>query len=120
MNLQQENAMSQSMFTLTPGGMGGSQQVMDGWQGNQTRVSSGPPVPPAHGHMSGQNMNNVFAGSSDASSWFMPYDVEPTEVSQEMAMSNTSNMDDFDGMFGSVSGPGNSQGMMVQNHMRGV
>lgn len=116
MNMQQENPMSQSMFALTPGGnMGGSQQSMEGWQG-QNRAVSGPAPP--QGNMAPNGMN-MFAGAADATSWFMPYDVEPPEASQDMGLNNA-NMDAFGGMFGSVSGPSASQGMMVQSQMRGL
>lgn len=69
---------------------------------------------------------SVFTNSSDASSWFIPYDVEGADMnSQDMMLgSSASNMDPFDSIFGLQGGPAqnnmgqNTSGMAVQNRFQ--
>lgn len=84
-NLDSSPTWARQPQQMTPGGGGGA-------NGQQQVVSA--------------NMFNAGAGAGDASSWFIPYDVEAGDMgSQDMLMSSASNMDPFDSIFMSAAQP---------------
>ncbi|OAA53417.1 zinc finger transcription factor 1 [Cordyceps fumosorosea ARSEF 2679] len=133
----QDPGIPQQMFGIVPGGMNAPpQDNPNGWQGmanggqHNTRptpaaVPKGGDAPMHPARHPSQQQNpmtaptmNIFNSAPD-SSWFMGYEMEPTEMNQDMSMTGNG-MENF-GMFpGNNNGnPGNGGSMPQQNHMGG-
>lgn len=137
----QDASLQQQMFSIVPGGMNsGSQDGSAGnWQGmpnggQHTPRQTHAAVPKSENnaamhqprHLSQQQQQNpmtattmnIFNSAPD-SSWFMGYDMEPSEMSQDMNMGGNG-MDGFT-MFANTSNAnhGNGGGMPQQNPMGG-
>lgn len=108
-------AQQQAMYTMAAtGSMTPNMDSSPTWARQPNSVMT----PGANGQqVVNTNMYNTGAagaGAGDASTWFIPYDVEAGDMgSQDMMMSSASNMDPFDSMFMNAQPSTQGQNMTV-------
>ena len=116
-------------YTMDTSNMTGSQGMMDGvnWNSmagtNQSNSGEHSRRASVNGAMNGQHPGQMlnpatsmpgFNGQEASSAWFMPFNMEPPEMTQDMGL-GVNNMDMFGGMFG-----GNGSGMTTPNPLSGL